>query len=108
MEFGIVSIASITVISFLAGFIFKTATPEEQHKWIPCICGVLGLILGVVAYYIKMPDFPANDIINAMAIGVVSGLAATGIHQIGHQLIPSKTEKVETEVVEEDTEEYEG
>ena len=33
-----------------------------------------------------MPDFPANDVINAAAIGVVSGLAATGINQIGKQL----------------------
>lgn len=94
MGFGIASIAAITVISFLAGFVFKTAAPEELHKWIPPICGLVGLILGIVAYYIGMPDFPATDIINAAAIGVVSGLAATGIHQIGHQLFVTKDSTV--------------
>lgn len=86
MELGIVGVAAITVIAFLAGFIWKSATSEKLHKWVPSICGALGLVLGIVAFLIKMPDFPANDIINAMAIGTVSGLAATGIHQIGHQL----------------------
>ena len=86
MELGIVGVAAITVIAFLAGFIWQSATPEKLLKWVPSICGALGLVLGIVAFLIKMPDFPANDIINAMAIGTVSGLAATGIHQIGHQL----------------------
>lgn len=85
MEFGIVSVAAITVIAFLVGYICKTAEPI-QDKWIPIICGVTGLVLGVVAFYIKMPDFPAQDVINAAAIGAVSGFAATGIHQIDKQL----------------------
>ena len=50
------------------------------------ICGVLGVVLGIVALIIHMPDFPAADPINAAAIGAVSGLAATGIDQIGKQL----------------------
>ncbi|MFR5731244.1 MAG: phage holin family protein [Clostridium sp.] len=29
-----------------------------------------------------MPDFPAADVINAAATGIVSGLAATGVHQV--------------------------
>jgi hypothetical protein len=33
-----------------------------------------------------MPDYPATDYMTAAAIGVVSGFAATGIHQIGKQL----------------------
>lgn len=33
-----------------------------------------------------MPDFPAQDVINAVAIGIVSGLAATGINQAVKQL----------------------
>lgn len=98
MEFGIISVASITAIAFLAGFIWKTATKDELHKWIPSICGILGLILGLVAYFLKIPDFPASDVINAMAIGTVSGLAATGVHQVGHQLSSSNTSIVTTDV----------
>lgn len=82
--FGIASVAAITVIAYLAGMVWK-ATPLND-KWIPILCGVVGIILGVVAYLTKMPDFPANDIISAGAVGVVSGFAATGINQIGKQL----------------------
>ena len=56
-----------------------------DSKWIPIICGVCGLILGIAAKYL-MPDFPAEDYITAAAIGIVSGLAATGANQAMRQL----------------------
>lgn len=84
MDFGIASVAAITVIAYLVGMAAKDVTIVED-KWIPVIVGVTGMILGVVGLYV-MPDFPAKDIINAAAIGIVSGLAATGINQIGKQL----------------------
>ena len=55
------------------------------ERWIPTVCAVLGGILGVVGLYV-MPGFPANDVITAAAIGMVSGLAATGAHQAVKQL----------------------
>ena len=82
MSFDMIQVVAITVICYLIGMIVK-ATPLDD-KWIPCIVGVLGGALGVVGMYI-MPDFPAHDILNAVAIGIVSGLAATGAHQIGKQ-----------------------
>ena len=33
-----------------------------------------------------MPDFPAGDAISAAAVGIVSGLAATGAHQAVKQM----------------------
>lgn len=83
MDFlGIASVAAITVICFLAAEAVK-ATPLD-NKWLPVICGILGGILGVVGMYV-MPEFPANDIVTAIAVGIVSGLAATGAHQIYKQ-----------------------
>ena len=71
------------------------ATPLD-NKWLPVICGVAGIILGLAALYFGMPDFPAHDPINAAAIGAVSGLAATGINQIGKQLAkPDYTDDTE-------------
>lgn len=84
MDFGIASVAAITVIAYLVGMAAKDVTIVED-KWIPVIVGVTGMILGVAGLY-AMPDFPAKDVINAAAIGIVSGLAATGINQIGKQL----------------------
>lgn len=83
MEFDMIQVIAITVICYLIGMIAK-ASPIED-KWIPCIVGVLGGVLGVVGMYL-MPDFPAKDILNAIAIGIVSGLAATGVNQLGKQL----------------------
>lgn len=78
-----VTIWSITVICFVVAEVVKAT--KLDNKWLPIICGVFGGILGVVAMYV-ITDFPAHDILNAIAIGIVSGLAATGVHQIGKQL----------------------
>lgn len=83
MDFGIAGVAAITVICYLAAQLIK-ATPLN-NKWLPVICGTLGGILGVVGI-IVMPDFPAGDYITAIAVGIVSGLAATGVNQIYKQL----------------------
>lgn len=80
---GITGIAAITIICYLVAEGIKAT--QLDNKWLPVICGFLGGCLGVVAMYV-MPDFPGNDILTAIAIGIVSGLAATGAHQIGKQL----------------------
>ena len=80
---GIASVAAITVICYLAGQFVKVSGLDNKYN--PVIVGVLGGILGVVGLYI-MPDFPAGDIVTAVAVGIVSGLAATGANQIVKQL----------------------
>lgn len=82
-ELGIAAIPVITVICFLVAEAVK-ATPLE-NKWLPIICGVVGGALGVVAMYV-MENFPSNDVLTSIAIGIVSGLAATGAHQVYKQL----------------------
>ena len=83
MDFGIAGVAAITVIAYLIGSAVKATS--LNNRWIPSICGTVGGILGVLAMRI-MPDFPATDYITAVAVGIVSGLAATGVNQIGKQL----------------------
>lgn len=83
MDVGIVGVAGITVICYLIGQIIKATGLD--NKWIPCIVGLAGAALGAAGLYI-MPDFPAGDILTALAVGIVSGLAATGANQMGKQL----------------------
>ena len=83
MDLGIVGAGAITVICILAAQGIK-ATPLD-NKWLPVICGLLGGILGIVGMYV-MADFPAADVITAAAVGIVSGLAATGANQVYKQL----------------------
>lgn len=90
MEFGIASVAGITVICYLAAQAVKATNLD--NKWLPVICGVLGGILGVVGLY-WIPEYPAQDIITAIAVGIMSGLSATGVNQVYKQLSGEKTEK---------------
>ena len=83
MDFGIASVAAITVIAYLVGAAVKAT--KLDNKWIPVICGCIGGGLGIIALSI-MPDFPATDYISAAAVGIVSGLAATGANQLIKQL----------------------
>ena len=82
---GIASVAAITVICYLVGLCVK-AVPGVEDKYIPICCGVAGAVLGLVGLYLGLPDFPANDPLTALAVGIVSGLAATGINQMAKQL----------------------
>ena len=87
-SFGITGVAGITVVCLLFAQIIK-ATPLD-NKWLPVICGVVGGGLGIAGMY-TMSGFPANDIITACAVGIVSGLAATGANQVFKQLSGSNT-----------------
>ena len=84
MDFGIASVAAITVICYLVGQVVKATGLD--NKYIPVICGVVGAILGPVALYLGVPDFPATDVLTAVAVGIVSGLAASGVYQVAKQM----------------------
>ncbi len=85
MDFAQVStVVSIVVITYLIGLVAK-AIPSVKDNYIPIIVGVAGGILGVVGMYV-IADFPANDVLNAIAVGIVSGLASTGVNQIYKQV----------------------
>lgn len=84
MEYmGMAGVAAISVIAWLVGETVKLCPLD--NRWIPVVCGVCGGILGVAGMYV-MPDFPARDLMSAAAVGIVSGLAATGADQIGKQM----------------------
>lgn len=84
MDFGVATVAAITALVYIIGLGIR-ATPLN-NKWIPVICGVCGIALGVLALGIRVPDFPATDYLTAAAVGGVSGLAATGLNQMVKQM----------------------
>jgi hypothetical protein len=77
------TVLAIVVICYLVGMAVK-AIKVVKDELIPVIVGVVGGILGVVGMYV-IPDFPVNDVLNAIAVGIVSGLASTGVNQIWKQ-----------------------
>lgn len=83
--FGVASVAAITVICYLAGLGAKLL-PAINDRAIPVICGLVGAFFGLLWFFMGWADYPATDPITAAAVGIVSGLAATGINQVYKQL----------------------
>ena len=88
---GITGVAAITVICLLIGQAVKASAVDS--KWIPIICGVCGGIIGALALAFHMPDFPAEDYFTAVAVGIMSGLTATGVNQIFKQMKSTNDEE---------------
>lgn len=86
MTTEILGVAAITIICYL--FAEGIKATKLDNKWIPVLVGLLGGVLGVVGMFV-MPEFPAGDVITAIAVGIVSGLAATGANQMYKQLKPT-------------------
>lgn len=84
MDFGVATVAAITVLVYLVGVGVKATQLDD--KWIPVICGLSGVLMGIASLYIGVPDFPATDPLTAAAVGAASGFAATGVHQAVKQL----------------------
>lgn len=86
-ELGIAAIPAIVVICVLVCQIMKTTALDNKH--LPSIAGITGGVLGVVAMK-TIPSFPANDVLSAVAIGISSGFAATGVNQLYKQYTAPK------------------
>ena len=79
----LISIPTIMVISYLITEIFKLFI---KTKYLPVVAGVSGLILGIISFYL-VPELIGNtNLLTSIAIGIVSGLAATGSNQILKQI----------------------
>lgn len=95
MNFGIANVTAITVICYLICEGVKTT--KLDSKYVPIIAGFFGAVLGVVAFLTHMPDFPAEDILTALAVGIVSGLSATGVHEAAKIVKKNEPPKEPTE-----------
>lgn len=82
--FSMETVLAIVVITYLVGLGAKLC-PKVKDNYIPVIVGVAGGILGVFGMYV-IPNFPATDVLDAIAVGIVSGLASTGVNQIQKQV----------------------
>ena len=81
---SILAIPAIVIISYLVTEVFKLFV---KKKYLPTISGITGAILGVITYFIAPNLIFKEDIITAIAVGIVSGLAATGSDQAIKKLL---------------------
>lgn len=88
-----VSIPSIVLIVYMIIEVIKICTKNETvSKLFPAISCVLGMGLGIVAFYLCPAVIPANNVLSAILIGGSSGLSATGTNQIIKQLTQKNDE----------------
>lgn len=82
-----IAIPAIVVICWFIGMCIKSlGSSELADRLIPVIVGLVGGILGVVIFYTSPSMMDVDNVFNAIATGIVSGLSATGIDQIVKQL----------------------
>lgn len=84
----VTTVLGIAVICYLIGLGVKISPLDD--KFIPLIVGVCGGALGALGM-ITMPEYPASNVIDAVAVGIASGLAATGTDQLFKQLLVSES-----------------
>lgn len=94
---GFIAFPAIVVICYLVGATLKAINNEVLDKFIPMICGFIGGGLGVVVFQTIPGYIPADNWLMALAIGIVSGFAATGINQVYKQFTKEEYYEKDTE-----------
>lgn len=86
MEFSIITVSAfVATLNEITKAIAKDVFNKSANRFIPLFSIGYGLALGLIAWFAKIPGFGTNAI-EAAFIGLSSGAAATGYHQIGKQL----------------------
>lgn len=87
--YEIAAVPVIVVIVYVFMAIYRKIVEGKAEVWtnlIPLWAGLLGAVLGIVGYWAAPDLIPADNFVVALAVGLVSGLGATGINQVGKQL----------------------
>ena len=85
----IISVPVIAGIVYFVMAVYKTLVKNAPAIWtslIPVWAAVLGIALGLVAYFLVPEVMPAENALVAVLVGLASGLGAVGIHQVGKQI----------------------
>ena len=83
-----ISIPCFVVICYLFAELLKGITRKNEtiKRMIPAISGLIGGLLGYLTFQFYPEFISVGNIFEAIAIGIISGLAATGSNQIIKQL----------------------
>lgn len=82
----IVSIPVVATVVYAIIEVYKAVFKSEKAKrGIPIVAGVLGAILGIVAFFACPAIVPTDNAFLAAVMGLFSGLGAVGVNQIYKQ-----------------------
>lgn len=80
------TLPAIIALCYFVGYVCKSIGNEKLDRFIPSICAAVGMILGIVTFLTIPSYIPADNWLEALAVGVCSGFAATGINQAIKQI----------------------
>ena len=84
-------------ICYLVGATLKAINNDTLDKFIPMICGFIGGGLGVLVFLTIPGYIPADNWLMALAIGIVSGFASTGVNQVYKQFTKEEYVEMDTD-----------
>lgn len=84
----LISVPAIAAVVYWVVNLIKYAVGEKEtfKRFIPLIATALGIVCGVVCFFLIPTIVPADNVLVAIVIGGASGLTATGTNQIIKQL----------------------
>ena len=86
LEFTVVTISVfVSTLNEITKTLVKGVFHKEINRFIPIFSIMYGISLAILAFYTGIENF-GNNLIEAMFIGLSSGAAAVGYHQVGKQL----------------------
>jgi hypothetical protein len=87
LEFSIVTISVfVSTLNEITKALAKGVFRKDINRFIPLFSIAYGIGLAIAAFYTGIENF-GNNIIQAVFIGLSSGAAAVGYHQVGKQLL---------------------
>ncbi len=84
----LISVPAIAAVVYWVVNLIKYTVGENKtfKRFIPLIATALGIICGVICFFLIPSIVPADNVLVAIVIGGASGLTATGANQIIKQL----------------------
>lgn len=90
---GYVAVPAIAIICYFLAEGYKNflefkfpETFEDYFKFIPLLVGFLGIIIAVLTFYLIPGYLPSENLLDTIVLGIISGFASTGMHQVFKQL----------------------
>lgn len=80
----IISAPILMLIISLVTLLLKVTFENNQKflTFIPLIAGILGIILGILVFYLATTILPVDNVFNAIIMGLFSGMSAIGSVQM--------------------------
>jgi len=84
-------ICLVVIIHVVINIMKYTFNNSEKFKrLIPLLAAFLGVIIGIISFYLVPSIIPTDNVVVAIVLGGASGLSATGVNQLLKQLTKTK------------------